>query len=263
MLSIERAGLDAGRRRRDLARRRRVRIRTRRTLSARPRQARARPRRAGRTAARLVRALPDRVDRGPVRRGRRGGLSALHGGGRRPRPDRRRRPPCHERPAGRRRGARAERQRGPDQGQPGGHGQPGEGGFATKAARQGFGTIVSARSGETEDVSDRASRGRLGRRSAQGRLLRALRAHGEMERGACASRKRWAQRRASPGSTACRRGGGRCWGERRSAKVLRRRAEIIGFVAEHWLTFPPKQEKCVSNWSRPWDAGRSGGVGRL
>ena len=54
----------------------------------------------------------------------------------------------------------------------------------------------------------RPSRGRLGRGPAQGRLLRALRAHGEMERGSCASRRRWAQRRASPGSTACPRAGG-------------------------------------------------------
>ena len=45
-------------------------------------------------------------------------------------------------------------------------------------------TIVSARSGETEDVVDRAPRGRLERRPAQGRLVRARRAHGQVERGA-------------------------------------------------------------------------------
>ena len=45
-------------------------------------------------------------------------------------------------------------------------------------------TIVSARSGETEDVSIVASRRGLERGPAQGRLVRALRAHGEMERSA-------------------------------------------------------------------------------
>ena len=52
---------------------------------------------------------------------------------------------------------------------------------AARAA--GYGAIVSARSGETEDVSIVAPRGRLGRAAAQGRQLLALRAHGEVERG--------------------------------------------------------------------------------
>ena len=51
----------------------------------RPREARTRPRRARRDAARLVRALSDPVDRGPVRRGRRSWVRAIH---------RRRRRPC-------------------------------------------------------------------------------------------------------------------------------------------------------------------------
>ena len=59
----------------------------------------------------------------------------------------------------------------------------------TKAAldagqRAGFGTIVSARSGETEDVTIVHLAHRLGCRSAEGRILRALGAHGQVERGA-------------------------------------------------------------------------------
>ena len=55
---------------------------------------------------------------------------------------------------------------------------------------------------------DRASRGRLGRRSAQGRQLRARRAHGEVERGAA---HRGSPRRRARGLPA-----GRCWGDRSS-----------------------------------------------
>ena len=47
----------------------------------------------------------------------------------------------------------------------------------------GYKAIVSARSGETEDV-DRASRRRMGRAAAESGQLLALGAHGEMERGA-------------------------------------------------------------------------------
>ena len=49
---------------------------------------------------------------------------------------------------------------------------------------------------------DRPSRGRLERRPAQGRLVRALRADGEMERRRCGSRKHWARARAIAGRAA-------------------------------------------------------------
>ena len=106
MRAIERAGLAPGDGRGDIARRRRVGIRPRRPLSSGARKARARPRRTGRNAARLVRPLSDPVDRGPVRRGRRSGVRAIHRRGRRPHPGDRRRLSRHQRKP-RARGARA------------------------------------------------------------------------------------------------------------------------------------------------------------
>ena len=64
------------------------------------------------------------------------------------------------------------------------------------AAREsGYRAIVSARSGETEDVSIVHLAVGWGVPPAQGRQLLALRAHGEVERRRCASRRRSAPRR--------------------------------------------------------------------
>ena len=60
----------------------------------------------------------------------------------------------------------------------------------------GFGTIVSARSGETEDVVDRRTSPSAGTRPAQGRLVRALASAWRSGTRRCASRKRWARRGA-------------------------------------------------------------------
>ena len=97
-------------------------------------------------------ALSDPVDRGPFRRGRRRGFQRFTAAvGDRIQIDRRRLA-RDQRHAGQRGGARASRQRGADQGQSGRHGQRRQGGLRRRPPRR-FGTIVSARSGETEDVS--------------------------------------------------------------------------------------------------------------
>ena len=71
---------------------------------------------------------------------------------------------------------------------------------AWEAARAaGWGGIVSARSGETEDVDDRPPRHRLGRAAAQGRLVRPLRAHGQVERSAAHRGSAGGETRSSPG----------------------------------------------------------------
>ncbi len=113
--------------------------------------ARTRQRRLGRAAARLVRALSDPVDRGSPRGRRSRRPRALHRGGRRPRPGHRRRFLVTN-AALVEAAARRHRQRGAGQGQPGRNGDRGRGGLAA-GKRAGFGTIVSARSGETEDVA--------------------------------------------------------------------------------------------------------------
>ena len=203
-----------------VARHRRIGIRSGRPLSSWPRSARARPRRAGRDAVSLARPLSDPVDRGPVRRGRRQGVRALHRRGRRPRPGDRRRLSRHQRRPGARRGAAAQRQRGSDQGQPGGDGQRSQGGPGRRASRRLRHDRLGAFGRDGGHV-DRSSGDRLGRRAAQGRLVRALRADGEMERGAAHRGGARFRRRASPGSTKCR-----CAGRRRDRWKLRLEVEL-------------------------------------
>ena len=82
-----------------------------------------------------------------------------------------------------RRGAAAKRQCGADQGQPGGNGQRSQGGPGRRAPRRLRHDRLGALGRDRGHV-DRSSGDRLGRRTAQGRLVRALRADGEMERGA-------------------------------------------------------------------------------
>ena len=82
---------------------------------------------------------------------------------------------------------------------------------AARAA--GWGGIVSARSGETEDTTIVHLADRLGRAAAQGRLVRPLRAHGQVERGAAHRGGPGVQRANLPGrsradldSTSARKG---------------------------------------------------------
>ena len=81
-------------------------------------------------------------------------------------------------------------------------------------------TIVSARSGRDRGRHDRPPRGRLGRGPAQGRLVRALRAHGEVERRVCGSRRRWGAPRDSPGARAARAA---CGSRQRRTAIARAR----------------------------------------
>ena len=97
-------------------------------------------------------ALSDRLDRGSARRGRRGRTSPPS-----PRvgarvPGRRRRLPGHQRRARAPGRGGPARQRGAGQAEPGRHGDR-DPGRARRGQGAGFGTIVSARSGETEDVT--------------------------------------------------------------------------------------------------------------
>ena len=94
----------------------------------------------------------------------------------------RRRLSCHQRELGARSGAGARRQRGLDQGQSGGEVSEAKG-ACDEGLRHGFGTVVSARSGETEDVSIVHLAIGWGAGQLEGRLVRAIRADGEMERG--------------------------------------------------------------------------------
>ena len=169
---------------RDRARHRRLRVRPRRPLHARPRVARARFRRHDRAAAALDRQVPDRLDRGSARRGRRRRLRPLHPGGRRRGcrssattswcPMRR---SCARRP---RAGAANTVLLKPNQ-----RGTLTETLDAWRAAqaarlrRHRLGAL-----GRDRGHDHRPPRDRLGRRPAQGRLVRARRAHGEVERGA-------------------------------------------------------------------------------
>ena len=190
--------LRAGRRHGDLARHRRVRLRQGRPLPPRPRGPRARHRRHDRDAARLARRAT-RSSRSRTRSPR----TTRPASSRSPKPRRRLQSsatttsspmPARVRHAAEVGACNAALIK-PNQA-----GTLTETKAALDAARAaGFGTIVSARSGETEDVSIVASRRRLGRGAAEGRLLHPLRAHGEVERG---PPHRRGARRAPP---ACRR----------------------------------------------------------
>ena len=147
-----------------------------------PREARTGPRRARRAAARLGSSLSDPVDRRPFRRGRRRGHAALHGGGRRAGPDHRRRfLVTNARRSSRRRAKEAANavliklnQAGTVTRRKGGA----RSGPAPWLRHDRLGPL-----GRNRGRLDRPSRRRLGRRTAEGRLLRALRADGEVERG--------------------------------------------------------------------------------
>ena len=153
--AIERAGFAPGERGGDRARRRRLASSARRAATGSRREGRELDtRRHDRAAARLARALPDRLDRGPAGRGRRGRLRRLH----------------RARSAGACRSSatiylvtdagrvRATAARGAcntraDQAEPGRHADRDPGGASTRRAPPAGGAIVSARSGETEDVT--------------------------------------------------------------------------------------------------------------
>ena len=80
-------------------------------------------------------------------------------------------------------GAAQKRQRGAHQGQPGGNGQRSQSGFRRRAPL-GFRDHRLGALWRDGGHVDRSSRDRLERRATQGRLVRALRTDGEMERGA-------------------------------------------------------------------------------
>ena len=203
--AIERAGFTPGRGGGDRARHRRLGVRPRRKLQAGAGGQGAGQRRHDRAADRLDRPLPDRLDRGPAGRGRRRRLRRVHPrGGRRgcrwsatiswsPTPAR-----VREAAA---RGAANTVLLKPNQ-----RGTLTEtfdglaGGAGGRLRRHRLGALRRDRGHH-----DRASRGRLGRRTAQGRQLRARRADGEMERGA-AHRGGAVARAGSPVR--------RCWGGR-------------------------------------------------
>ncbi len=111
------------------------------------------------------------------------GLIAFTEGGK-GRRGRRRRLPRHQRRPRPPRGRGRRLQHGADQAEPGRDADRDQGRLRCGARRRAGRHIVSARSGETEDVSVVAPRRRLGRGDAEGRLLHPLRAHGEVERGA-------------------------------------------------------------------------------
>ena len=75
-------------------------------------------------------------------------------------------------------------QRGADQGQPGGHAHRDAAPRSTPRKAAGFGDDRLGALRRIRGLGDRASRRRLERRPAQGRLVRAQRADGEVERGA-------------------------------------------------------------------------------
>ena len=99
------------------------------------------------------------------------------------------------------RGSRVQRRA--DQAQPGRHGHRSAG---RARRRQGRGLRHDRLGALRRDRRhlDRASRGRLERRPAQGRLVRALASAWRNGTKCCASRKRWAARHALPGGGAAR-----------------------------------------------------------
>ena len=128
----------------------------------------------------------------------------------------------HQRLPRRRSRSRRERQCGADQGQSGRHGRRGPAAALGEGIAHGFGTIVSARSARPKTFRSPISRdGAPGNsRSARSRDPSGWR-NGTR---CCASRKRWAQRRASPGSTGFPREG---------HKARPRRPEPPPFVWRH------------------------------
>ena len=107
---------------------------------------------------------------------------------------------------------RAKRQRRADQGQSGGNGERSQSRLRRSTVRRLRHDRLGAFGGDRGHV-DRSSCDRLGRRTAQGRLVRALRADGEMERGSAhrgSARSEGALRRPRRNADAtagrCRRG---------------------------------------------------------
>ena len=195
--AIERAGCHPGERRRHFARYRRVRVRPRRPLHARARPARTRFRRDGRDAARLDRTLSDHFHRGPVRRGRPRRLDCIHP----------RRPPSradHRRRLSRRPTRSASRDARRDEACNAVLIKVNQAGTLTEAKAAldagkaaGFGTIVSARSGESEDTRSRISPWAGTRASSRSGRSRAASAWRNGTR-CCASRTGLAATRGSP-----------------------------------------------------------------
>ena len=192
-------GLSAGRRGRDLARHRRVGIRQQTAAIASASRARARQRRmiellgAGSTATQSCRSKTrwPRTIRGAARASRTGGAGSQVVGDDflvtnaarvAPRP---RTAPATRCSSSRTRRARSARPRRPSTP----HSPP-------------AGAPSSRPAPARPRMSHRPSRRRLGRAAAQGRLLRALRADGEMERGAAHRRSAGRKRRAAAGERA-------------------------------------------------------------
>ena len=140
--------------RRDLARRRRLRVRHARALPPRARRARARHRRHDRRCS-AAGSTPIRSCRSRTRSPRTiaAGFVAFTGRQRRALPGDRRRFPRHQRRPASTRPPQRGLQRGADQAEPGRHGHRDAGRARRRPKAAGFGTIVSARSGETEDVT--------------------------------------------------------------------------------------------------------------
>ena len=134
-------------------------------------------------------ALPDPLDRGPARRGRRGGPHRFHEGGEGRAGGRRRLPrhQCGPRPP-RRRSRRL--QHGADQAQPGRDADRDQGRLRRCPCR-GLAEHRLRPLGRDRGCVGHASRGRLGRGDAEGRVVHPLRAHGQMERGAQDRRGAW------------------------------------------------------------------------
>ena len=155
LVAGDRAGrLPAGRAGGDRARCRRQPVRPRRALPARPRGQELDTGGMIELLLGWLAPLSDRLDRGPAGRGRPAGLRRLHPAGAGPLPRRRRRLPGHRR----RRacaGGRPQRglQRRAAQAQPARHADRDQGRLGRGARSYGMAGIVSARSGESEDVT--------------------------------------------------------------------------------------------------------------
>ena len=179
--AIEQAGYIPGRGRRDRPGHRRLGIRPRRPLPAGAGPAGAGQRRPVRAACCTGSSLPHRLDRGSAGGGRRSGLAAFTAGGRRPRAGGRRRLPRDQRRTGARRGPWA----------------PATACSSSPTRRDGHrdegGSRCRARTrlrdhrvrplGRDRGRGHRAPGHRLERGPAQGGFVRALRAHGQVERG--------------------------------------------------------------------------------
>ena len=182
-----------------------------------------------------MRALPDRVDRGPVRRGRPAGLPETRRRRRRPRPGHRRRPARHLCRRGSPRRLTAQNgQRRPHQGQPGRHGQQGEGRLRRSPARWLWRDRLRALRRDGGRF-DRSSRDRMGRGTAEGRLVLPIGTHGEMERGP-------AHRGGARIESALRRP--RRLAEcTRAASQLRNQADDEHYRDRHWPLAAPRRRR--------------------